>query len=89
MIQHKGDFYLTGSKFTMADAVFFPQLAIIIRMHPKFNNAFPIMADYYNRLSPRKSIKDTWPPHWKEVGGQDIFDEKFDPHDFDVTRFFG
>jgi glutathione S-transferase len=73
----------------MADAVFFPQLAIIIRMHPKLINAFPIMSDYYKRLSPRKSIQDTWPPHWKEVEGQDIFDEKFDPHTFDVTRFFG
>jgi glutathione S-transferase len=73
----------------MADAVFFPQLAIGIRMHPKLSKTFPLMGDYYNRLSQRKSIQDTWPPHWKEVGGQDLFDEKFDPHDFDVTRFFG
>ena len=73
----------------MADAVVFPQIAIIRRMHPKLVNTFPLIADYYNRLAPRKSIQDTWPPHWKEVDGQDIFDEKFDPHDFDVTRFFG
>ena len=84
-----GDFYLTGNKFTMADAVFFPQLAIIVRMHPTLGKTFPLMVEYYERLSSRKSIQETWPPHWKEVDGQDIFDEAFDPHDFDVTRFFG
>lgn len=73
----------------MADAVFFPQLALVMRMRPTLGKIFPLMADYYNRLSPRKSIQETWPPHWKEVDGQDIFDEKFDPRDFDVTRFFG
>ena len=73
----------------MADAVFFPQIAIVMRMHPTAGKTFPLMEDYCNRLSPRKSIQDTWPPHWKEVEGQDIFNENFDPHDFDVTRFIG
>ncbi|XP_046843045.1 glutathione S-transferase A-like [Xenia sp. Carnegie-2017] len=87
--KHEGDFYLTGKEFTMADAVFFPQLAMLVRMHHSLGKSFPLLNDYYNRLSSRDSIQITWPPHWKEVDGQDILGEGFDANDFDVTRFFG
>ena len=73
----------------MADAVFFPQLAFVVRMYPDLAKKFPLLGGYYKRLSTRKSIQETWPPHWIEVEGQNLLDEGFDPAEFDVSRFIG
>lgn len=87
--KHEGEFFITGSNFTLADTVFFPQLAFVVRMYSDMSTKFPLLADYYKRLSSRKSIQETWPPHWKEVDGQNLLDEDFDPSQFDATRFIG
>lgn len=56
--------YLSGNEFTMADVIFFPQLAFPVRMGYPLEK-FPKLKEYYDLVKERKSIKDTWPPHWK------------------------
>lgn len=58
--------FLAGSCFSMADVVFFPYLALFVRMGLRLDERFPNLKEYYERLSKRPSIQKTWPPHWKE-----------------------
>uniref|UniRef100_A0AAQ6IVZ4 Glutathione S-transferase rho n=1 Tax=Anabas testudineus TaxID=64144 RepID=A0AAQ6IVZ4_ANATE len=64
--------YLAGKDFTLADVTVYPSIAYLFRFglcekrHPK-------VAEYYNSLKSRPSIKATWPPTWLESPqGQDL-----------------
>lgn len=61
-----GNVFLVGNNLTLADIVFFPYLAYVIRLGFKADEKFPSLARYYNLMLTRKSVQDTWPPHWRE-----------------------
>lgn len=60
--------YICGKNFTMADVFLYPLIAFIIRLGGTFSGQ-GALKKYYDRVSERQSIKDTWPPHWKEGEG--------------------
>lgn len=60
--------YLCGKSFTMADVFFYPFLAFLVRAGATLS-AQKSLKKYYDRVSERQSVKDTWPPHWKESEG--------------------
>ncbi|CAH1779623.1 unnamed protein product [Owenia fusiformis] len=64
--------YVAGKRFTMADAMFFPSFAFLVRMGLKLNPKYPHLARYYDDTRNRESVKKTWPPHWKGSEGKDI-----------------
>nr|XP_061838399.1 glutathione S-transferase A-like [Nerophis lumbriciformis] len=57
--------FLSGKTFSMADVLVFPGIAYAFHygLCPK---SYPKLAEYYNNLKARKSIKDTWPSTWEE-----------------------
>ncbi|MBN3291661.1 GSTA transferase, partial [Polypterus senegalus] len=57
--------FITGKNFTMADVMFFPQVAYAFR-YGLSQEKFPRLTDYYSHVKERPSIQATWPPHWKE-----------------------
>ncbi|XP_030644276.1 glutathione S-transferase A [Chanos chanos] len=59
----KGGPYLAGKNFSMADVVFFPLIAIILRFGLS-QEKHPSLTRYYNQVKDRPSVKATWPPHW-------------------------
>ncbi|XP_034017457.1 glutathione S-transferase A-like [Thalassophryne amazonica] len=64
--------FLAGKHFTLADVVFFPNVAYLFHfgLCPK---RYPKLDKYYNSLKDRPSIKTTWPPNWLEnPQGQDV-----------------
>ena len=63
--------YLVGDKFTMADVFFFPYVAMLIRLGITFEKNTNLQR-YYDNLSKRSSVQETWPPHWKEGAGPDF-----------------
>lgn len=58
------DSHIAGKDFTVADAVFFPQLAFLIRVGLRTTPRFPRLTAYYEMLKQRASIRATWPPYW-------------------------
>jgi len=64
--------YAAGKRFSMADVVFYPSLAFLVRMGLQLNPRYPSLGDYYNRLSTRPSIKSNWPPHWQNSKNNDL-----------------
>jgi len=58
--------YVAGKNFSMADVVFFPSLAFLVRMGFKLLPRYPSLNGYYNLVSQREAVQKTWPPHWKE-----------------------
>eukprot|EP00111_Clytia_hemisphaerica_P024054 TCONS_00070904-protein len=64
--------YITGDEFTMADAFFFPQIAILVRGSLSFENR-PNLKRYYEELSQRPSIMASWPPHFKDTPPTEMF----------------
>ena len=50
----------------MADVIFFPHLAFLVRMGMPLGNKFPKLKAYYDQVAERPSIKSSWPPHWAE-----------------------
>ncbi|XP_013381262.1 glutathione S-transferase A isoform X2 [Lingula anatina] len=65
-----GGDYLTGQDFTMADCIFFPVLAVMVRLGLALRPTFPELGKYYETVSKRPSIMKTWPPHWKGTEGK-------------------
>ncbi|XP_064611209.1 glutathione S-transferase A-like [Liolophura sinensis] len=57
--------FVAGKTFSMADCVFFPLFAFLVRMGLDLKR-YPQLAKYYNMVSERPSVKSTWPPHWKD-----------------------
>merc|ERR1712070_705958 len=60
-----GQAFIAGEVFTMADAIFFPHIAYMVRLGASFAPRYPHLQTYYNHVVGRKSIQATWPPHWK------------------------
>jgi len=67
-----GGHFIAGEVFTVADAIFFPTLAFLVRMGLHLMPKFPELATYYNHMVARDSIKATWPPHWVDSPSQTI-----------------
>ncbi|XP_013390630.1 glutathione S-transferase A-like [Lingula anatina] len=65
-----GGTYLDGGEFTMADAIFFPSLAILVRCGLKLAPTFPKLAAYYDAVSKRPSVEKSWPPHFRDTEGK-------------------
>ena len=55
--------YMVGTQFSMADVIFFPIVAMGVRVGLTLNR-WPRLKHYYNALKERPSIQKTWPPHW-------------------------
>lgn len=64
--------YIAGDSFTLADAIFFPNLAIMVRFGVDLAANYPNLDGYYKRVSERPSVQATWPPHWKEGDGKPL-----------------
>ncbi|XP_013382676.1 glutathione S-transferase A isoform X3 [Lingula anatina] len=65
-----GGTFLDGGEFTMADAIFFPSLAFLVRCGLKLAPTFPKLAAYYDAVSKRPSVEKSWPPHFKDTEGK-------------------
>ncbi|XP_076438048.1 glutathione S-transferase A-like [Babylonia areolata] len=64
--------HVAGKDFSMADVSVFPLLAFGVRGKLELS-PFPNLQKYYQRLAERPSIKTSWPPHWRESEGRDLF----------------
>lgn len=58
--------YIAGKEFTVADLVFFPVVAFMVRLGFKLAPRFPCLQAYHELVSERESVKASWPPHWKD-----------------------
>ncbi|XP_019731144.1 glutathione S-transferase A-like isoform X1 [Hippocampus comes] len=56
--------FLAGKTFSLADVVVFPNIAYAF-YYGLCPERFPKLAQYYNLLKERPSIKKTWPPNWE------------------------
>ncbi|KAM9835142.1 glutathione S-transferase A-like [Syngnathus typhle] len=56
--------FMSGKTFSLSDVCVFPSIAFLFyyRLSPE---RYPKVAEYYNLLKERTSIKNTWPPHWQ------------------------
>uniref|UniRef100_A0A3Q1G4L6 Glutathione S-transferase rho n=1 Tax=Acanthochromis polyacanthus TaxID=80966 RepID=A0A3Q1G4L6_9TELE len=68
---NKTDCCLAGKEFTLADVLFFPNVAFLFRLGLS-SERYPALAKYYNSLKDRPSIKASWPPHWHEPPELDV-----------------
>ncbi|RNA03871.1 glutathione S-transferase A-like [Brachionus plicatilis] len=59
--------FIASSQFSMADVIFFPQLAFCVRMGYPLESKCPKLFKYYETLRKRSSIEKSWPPHWKNT----------------------
>ena len=64
--------FIVGDNFTMADVIFFPHLATLVRGGFSFEGR-PGLKQYYEKLSERPSIQSSLPPHFKESLPTEIF----------------
>ncbi|CAH1796759.1 unnamed protein product [Owenia fusiformis] len=62
--------YIAGQSFTMADVMFFPLVAFLVRLGLQLKK-YPNINKYYENLVTRPSVKATWPPHWVDSVGKD------------------
>ncbi|KAL6048201.1 Glutathione S-transferase [Balamuthia mandrillaris] len=58
--------FLNGESFSLADASFYPFVALMVRYGFNFEKSFPALHAYYLAHKQRPSIQKTWPPHWKD-----------------------
>lgn len=65
----QGNDYIAGKNFSMADILFFPTIAFVVRMGMDLKERYPNILAYYDRVVVRPSVKATWPPHWNEGPG--------------------
>jgi len=63
--------YVAGADFSMADVLFYPQIAFLVRMGAPLTTKYPKLAAYYDLVTKRPSVQASWPPHWKESEGKD------------------
>ena len=64
-----GDKFLVGTSFSLADAVFFPSLAWLVKYgldlgHPEWQH----LQRYYENVKTRPSVVASWPPTWQMKG---------------------
>lgn len=62
-LKEDGTEFIADESFSMADAIFFPQLAFAIRCGYPISK-YNYLNVYYEKLKTRESIKKSWPPHW-------------------------
>jgi hypothetical protein len=53
-----------GHDVSLADFSFFPNLAYMVRLGLQLEGRYPNLLGFFQRMSTRKSILATWPPHW-------------------------
>lgn len=58
--------HLASKDFSLADACFFPFLAIMVRLGLPIKDKLPALSAYYDMVKERPSVKSTWPPHWQD-----------------------
>lgn len=56
--------YLAGNNLTLADLMFFPNLALYVRLGLDLSKHGPNLLKYHERIAARPSAKKSWPPHW-------------------------
>jgi glutathione S-transferase len=61
--------YLINESFSLADVCFFPVIAFMFRLGIT-SETCPNLKLYYETCMKRESIKQTWPPHWKNSKGK-------------------
>ncbi|KAK7480655.1 hypothetical protein BaRGS_00028127 [Batillaria attramentaria] len=72
-LKEQGDgSFVAGKEFSMADVYLFPTLAFAVRGKLDMSKT-PALAAWYATMEKRQSVQATWPPHWKEGPGQDLF----------------
>ncbi|CAL8294599.1 unnamed protein product [Merluccius merluccius] len=63
--------YLAGKNFSLADVLVFPCIAYVFRFGLSAKR-YPKLAEYYDLLKERPSVKASWPKNWLEnPQGQD------------------
>lgn len=67
--------YIAGKDFSIADAIFFPNLAFLVRMGFSPASSFPKLAAYYELVKQRPTVQATWPPHWKTSENQTLLSD--------------
>lgn len=71
--------FLVGSNFSMADCVFFPSLAWLVKYGLELNcRGWENLKRYYDALKDRPSILASWPPTWSmksPIGELRMFDD--------------
>ena len=61
---HQNTKFIATDQFTLADVMFFIQLAFVVRMGYPLQR-YPKLQQYYDAVKTRPSIFSNWPPHWK------------------------
>ena len=64
--------FLAGTNFSLADACLFPVIAYMERLGFDLSQLSNI-SKFYQLHKKRDSIKNSWPPHWKESKNKTIF----------------
>uniref|UniRef100_M4BJ65 GST N-terminal domain-containing protein n=1 Tax=Hyaloperonospora arabidopsidis (strain Emoy2) TaxID=559515 RepID=M4BJ65_HYAAE len=71
--------YLDGHEFLvdpevpyLCDFTLFTNIAYAVRCGLQLDGLYPRLARFYVRLCARKSIKTTWPPHWRTTFGSKV-----------------
>jgi glutathione S-transferase len=57
--------FLASKTLSMADIVFFPCLALYVRLGLELDPKYPGLSRYYKKMLTLPSVQKTWPPHWK------------------------
>lgn len=64
--------YMAGDTFTLADAIIFPNLALLVRMGLQLESHYPGLDAWYKKVVDRPSVQSAWPPHWKDAAGKPL-----------------
>ena len=72
LLQQGNGCYIAGKEVSMADIIFFPNLAFLIRLGMSLSERFPHLGAYYDKMKERPSVKGSWPPHWSEGEGPGV-----------------
>ncbi|XP_077982269.1 glutathione S-transferase A-like [Glandiceps talaboti] len=73
----KGDGYIAGKNFSLADCAFFPAVATCCRQGVDLEKHLPNMVKYYNTVKERPSAQASWPPHFKESPSPMMFKDVY------------
>eukprot|EP00995_Heteronema_vittatum_P004752 NODE_1741_length_899_cov_362.396471_g1214_i0.p1 GENE.NODE_1741_length_899_cov_362.396471_g1214_i0~~NODE_1741_length_899_cov_362.396471_g1214_i0.p1 ORF type:complete len:237 (-),score=60.56 NODE_1741_length_899_cov_362.396471_g1214_i0:50-760(-) len=65
--------YIAGEDFSLADCAVYPYIAFLCRVG--FDLAsFPYLSQYNDLVEGHTCVHRSWPPHWKETVGRNIFE---------------
>jgi len=68
----KGKQFLAGDNISLADVAVYPWLSYAVRFGLILTD-FPSVASYVERFDKRQSAINSYPPHWKDTTGNNIF----------------